>query len=115
MPGPAFTARTFSEIAQTQPWNALFFADQVLFAVAENASGAFSSVDRAAALAELAIRFFLSCDDRFRPLLENGIGKECLRNFLDRCALCTQGKAKIDALQRQLSGTENADIAKHCI
>ena len=112
MPGPAFTARTFSEIAQTQPWNALFFADQILFAVAENASGAFSSVDRAAALAELAIRFFLSCDDRFRPLLENGIGKECLRNFLDRCALCTQGKAKIDALQRQLSGTANADVAK---
>lgn len=112
MPAPAFTTRTFSATAQARPWNAIFFPDRVLFEVMDNASGAFSSVDLAAAIAELTIRFFLSSDNRLRPVLENGIGANRLRDFLGHCALCTQGKARIANLRRFFSGAADADVAE---
>ena len=111
MPAPAFTARTFSATAQVQPWNAVFFPDRVLFEVASNVSGAFSSVDRASALAELAIRFFLSGDNRYRRVLEEGIGEDRLRDFLARCLLCTQGTARIEDLRRSFDADADADVS----
>lgn len=112
MSAPAFTARSFCSSVQSRPWNAVFFPDRVLFDIAKNVSGAFSSVDRAAALAELAVRYFLSRDNKFQPVLESEIGEELLRNFLDRCALCTQGKARIDDLRRSIAGSADGTVAE---
>ncbi len=112
MPAPAFTARTFSATVQSRPWNAIFFPDRVLFDAATNVSGAFSSVDRAAALAELAIRYFLSRDNKFRLVLENEIGAERLRDFLDRCALCTQGRTRTEDLRRSFADSSDGMVAE---
>ncbi len=109
---PAFTARTFSATVPSRPWNAVFFPDRVLFDIAKNDSGAFSSVDRAAALSELAVRYFLSRDNKFQPVLENEIGEDFLRNFLDRCAFCTQGRTRLDDLRRSLAGSADGTVAE---
>lgn len=112
MPAPAFTARFFSATAQTRPWNAVFFPDCVLLDVMQDDSGEFSSVDRAAAIAELAIRFFLSRTEEYRPVLENGIGPDRLQDFLGHCDLCSQGKARIEDLRRPLTGLSDAIVAE---
>ena len=110
MPSPAFSVRDFSVTAQSSLWNAAFFADGILFDVAGDAVGEFSSVDRAAALAELGVRFFLSHDNRFKPVLEDAFGFDRLRNFLSRCALVLCGKDSLDGLRKTL-GEHPGDVA----
>ncbi len=73
----------FGQIAQSAPCNAVFFADDVIFAsaMAEDVT----PENFASALAELLVRFFLSRDEKFRPLLDDVFGKEALDSFIDLC------------------------------
>lgn len=112
MQAPAFTARTFCSTVQSRPWNAVFYPECVLFDVIRNRFGESSTVDRAAALSELAIRYFLSRDNKFRPVLENEIGAERLRDFLDRCALCTQGRTRTEDLRRSFADSSDGMVAE---
>ncbi len=99
-----FSVRYFSSMIQRFPGNAVFFPDGILFDVTGDAVGEFSSVDRAAALAELGVRFYLSRDNRFKAVLEAAFGSDSLRDFLGRCTLVSCGNDSLDGLRKTLGG-----------
>ena len=111
MSASVFSAQTFSTV-QSCPWNTIFFPDRILFEVILNEHDEFSSVDRAAAIAELVVRYYLSRDDRYRSAVEEEIGEGRFRDFLARCALCTQGKARVEDLRRTLADCPNDLVAE---
>ena len=111
MPASVFSVQIFSTV-QSYPWNTVFFPDRVLLEVIQNEYEEFSSVDRAAAIAELAVRYYLSRDDRYRSAVEEEIGKERFCDFLFRCALCSQGKARVEDLRRTLADCPNDIVAE---
>ncbi len=105
------TPRDFVRESHRHPQNALFFPDETLLLIAENEADEFSNAECAAALAELAVRYYLSRDDRFRPILEEGIGAERLRDFLARCALVSCGRDSLDGLRQTLGGQPGDIVA----
>ena len=111
MPFGLATPRDFKRVFPLCPENSLFFPDGSLVRVAENDADEFSIAARAAALAELAVRYHLSRNERLRPVLENGIGRERLRDFLVRCTLAAGGNAAADDLRRALGGNPADAVA----
>ena len=111
MPTGLATPRDFKREIPLRPENALFFPDRTLLRVAENDADEFSIAVRAEALVELAVRYHLSRNDRFRPVLENGIGSGRLRDFLMRCTLAAGGNAMADDLRRSLGGCPDDAVA----
>ena len=98
------TPRDFKRESLERPENVLFFPDEALFRIVRNDADEFSSFVRASAFAELAVRYHLSRKETLRPVLENGIGRDRLRDFLFRCTLFTGGNATADDLRRALGG-----------
>ena len=105
------TPRDFKREAVSRPENALFFPEETLLCVVRNDADEFSSAVRAAALAELAVRFFLFRDDRLRPVLEGAIGRDRFRDFLYRCTIAPPGRISGDDLRRVLGGCSDDAIA----
>lgn len=105
------TPRDFVRESHCHPQNALFFPDETLLLVAENEVDEFSNAECAAAFAELAVRYYLSRDNRFLPILEERIGAERLRDFLARCALVSCGRDSFDGLRQTLGGQPGDIVA----
>lgn len=79
--------RDFAREADSRPSNLVLFPDETLLHAALDRSGEMSAAERAKALAELAVRFFLRPDPAspLRPALVSGLGEWPFRVFLDWC------------------------------
>lgn len=79
--------RDFAREADSRPSNLVLFPDETLLRAAQDRSGEMSAAERAKALAELAVRFFLRPDPAspLRPALVSGLGERTFRIFLDWC------------------------------
>ena len=91
--------RDFAREADSRPPNLVLFPDDTLLRAAQDRSGEMSAAERAKALAELAVRFFLRPDPAspLRPALVSGLGERTFRDFRDWCERSLVRKAGPDA------------------
>ena len=91
--------RDFSREADLRPSNLVLFPDDTLLRAAQDRTGEMSARERALALAELAVRFFLRPDPAspLRPALVSGLGERMFLVFRDWCELSLVRKSGSDA------------------
>lgn len=91
--------RDFSREADDRPSNLVLFPDDTLLRAAQDRTGEISARERAKALAELAVRFFLRPDPAspLRPALVSGLGERTFLVFRDWCERSLVRKADPDA------------------
>lgn len=91
--------RDFAREADSRPSNLVLFPDDTLLCAVQDRTGEMSVRERAKALAELAVRFFLRPDpaSSLRPALVSGLGERTFGVFRDWCERSLVRKAGPDA------------------